>query len=616
MTIATEINRLQIAKNDIKSAIEAKGVTVGSDLKLDSYPSKIAEITTGGGGSEWSEEYWLGILNEYVRPTDWLILPTLSDTDQKFVGLHAVWEDSNFLSLSATGDYTVDWGDGVIENYNSGVQAYHIYDYNSININTLCSRGYKQVIVVVTPQSGILTNINLSQKHNQSGLPKYSSGWLDIRIAGSLSSLNISSSSPLVSHSKLEIAELRGDNTITTFDYLFSDCYKLQYLTIFNTSKGTSFKNMFKDCNSLQTISLLDTSKGTNFSGMFVNCYSLQTIPLLDTSEGIVFTNVFQNCYSLQTIPLLDTSKVINFSSVFYYCYSLQTIPILNTSKGTDFSYIFRYCYSLQTIPLLNTASGTNFNYMFQECRSLQTIPLLNTASGTLFNSMFQSCYSLQTIPLLDTSKGTSFSGMFNDCRSLQTIPLLDTSKSSIFSAMFNNCYSLQTIPSLNLFSNISSVLTNIFNGCSSLVKGRMNNTRLTISYTGCKLSKTAIVDIFKGLNGGITNISTEIDTVQTIITVNDATLLVEGGYAYIWNATTLNPTGDATHEIVLINSIVGNQLTVTRAQVAKTHTSGRKIGTYTANVQTITITNNWGTSMLNTTDRAIATNRGWTITG
>src|SRR5574343_1970007 len=107
---------------------------------------------------------------------------------------------------------------------------------------------------------------------------------------------------------------------------------------------------------------------------------------------------------------------------------------------------------------------------------------------------------------------------------------------------MFNGCSSLQTIPPLNLFSNTSTALSYIFSGCPSLIKGRTNNTYLNISYTGCKLSATAIVDIFKGLSGGITNTSAAIDSTQTIITVNDESLLVEGGYAYIWNAATSNP--------------------------------------------------------------------------
>ena len=48
MSIATEISRLQTAKSNLKTAIEAKGVLVGSG-SIDTYPSKIGEITSGGG---------------------------------------------------------------------------------------------------------------------------------------------------------------------------------------------------------------------------------------------------------------------------------------------------------------------------------------------------------------------------------------------------------------------------------------------------------------------------------------------------------------------------------------------------------------------------------------
>lgn len=47
MSIADEIQRLQDAKSDIKTAIENKGVTVPSTAKLDTYNSYINSITTG-----------------------------------------------------------------------------------------------------------------------------------------------------------------------------------------------------------------------------------------------------------------------------------------------------------------------------------------------------------------------------------------------------------------------------------------------------------------------------------------------------------------------------------------------------------------------------------------
>lgn len=49
MSIATEITRLNNAKAAIKSAIEAKGVTVPQDAKIDIYADYIAQIPQGGG---------------------------------------------------------------------------------------------------------------------------------------------------------------------------------------------------------------------------------------------------------------------------------------------------------------------------------------------------------------------------------------------------------------------------------------------------------------------------------------------------------------------------------------------------------------------------------------
>ena len=50
MSVANEIQRLQQAKADLKTAIEAKGVTVPSSALIDDYPNLVNEIEQGGGG--------------------------------------------------------------------------------------------------------------------------------------------------------------------------------------------------------------------------------------------------------------------------------------------------------------------------------------------------------------------------------------------------------------------------------------------------------------------------------------------------------------------------------------------------------------------------------------
>jgi surface protein len=66
---------------------------------------------------------------------------------------------------------------------------------------------------------------------------------------------------------------------------------------------------------------------------------------------------------------------------------------------------------------------------MFDSCNALETIPLFNTAAVTNMASMFQSCFSLKSVPALVTTAVTSagnFSSMFNLCTSLSRIQAKD----------------------------------------------------------------------------------------------------------------------------------------------------------------------------------------------
>ena len=138
----------------------------------------VSDITSG---AQMAQGY-----TKWTRPSDWLTMPTVGSSDQKFVGLLAVYDHgSNHVAISAAENYTVDWGDGSsTENIASGVTASHVYTYSGISDSTLCTRGYKQVLVTVVPQSGKnLTTLNLQVRHANSpsntNIP-----WLDIALLG------------------------------------------------------------------------------------------------------------------------------------------------------------------------------------------------------------------------------------------------------------------------------------------------------------------------------------------------------------------------------------------------------------------------------------------------
>ena len=374
MTIADQLTLLSSTKTAIKQAIEDKGITVGT-VPFADYPTKIAAISGGGGSTPTT----------WVRPADWLPLPTLTESDQKFVGLHAIYPDANFVALSASGNYTVDWGDGVVENFVSGAVAQHEYNYDTYDTgnSTLCSRGYKQAVVTVTPQAGQnLTALNLHQCHSALAV-QYSSGFLDIALASaSLTDLLIGVQAPGSSAQTIRFADLERVNivrsSVANFSFLFDGCYSLQVVVSISTDvvSAVNMSNMFRNCNSLTSVPLFNTSAVTNMSSMFSGCYSLTSVPLFNTSAVTSMSSMFFGCSSLTSVPLFNTSAVTSMSNMFRNCASLTSVPLFDTTAVTDTSYMFSGCYSLTSVPLFNTSAVTNMSSMFFGCSSLSKVSM------------------------------------------------------------------------------------------------------------------------------------------------------------------------------------------------------------------------------------------------
>ena len=258
---------------------------------------------------------------EWVRPSDWLSMPTnITSADQIFVGLHAVFESGqNYCAFSFTtsaGQYKVDWGDGTVTLHNSNTIAQKNYDYASISNSTICSRGYKQVIIKVTPVSGNLLTCNFQQRfvttpaQNQA----YSSGFLECI----LSMPNASSGGSIIF----------GGVTIIRHAY----CEKVDIKTIGN---ATSMVNMFYNCTSLQSVPLFNTQNVTNMDSMFRNCSSLQSVPLFNTQNVTNMQQMFVSCFSLNFIPNFNTALVTNFTNFANGCSSLdRCTTIFRNSVG------------------------------------------------------------------------------------------------------------------------------------------------------------------------------------------------------------------------------------------------------------------------------------------
>ena len=652
MTIASDLVSINTTKGNIKTAIEAKGVTVGS-VPFADYPGKIASITGGGGGyTEWTQAYYESVQAEadaavaaapaWVRPSDWLTMPTVTATEQKLVGLYPVFDsESNWVSIKASGAYTVDWGDGISQNFASNAIASHNYVYANISDTTLSTKGYRQVLITITPQAGqTLSNIDFFT-NAPSGTYIYN--WLDIVVAMNNAG-TITQMTGTVSKRGLERFRWLGTNAQTNFGSFFSFASRLQVIEL-STSTGTSGSNMFQGCSDLVTIPLLNTSNFTSFSDMFNGCLNLITIPLINVGKSTTFNNMFNGCSNLITVPLLDLSNsVINptksstaFNLMFANCTNLKTIPALDFSKSQGMTQTFQNCRGLEFMPAINIPLATTLATMFSGCHSLIKIGDITTSTSLVtLTSVFDSCYLLKSIPTISTvSNVTNTSSMCTSCVSLTTFPEWSTPSVTITNSMFSGCTTLISVPSVIGGTSLSNP-SNTFNGCPNLKSASLvcntnsmgtifygctelqtvsltnSNTSQTIDCTGLFRDCSTIRDININLTGGgkiqsnMSNMFNNCSNLKTItgLSMNTGTTASTNTFLNCSNLSSVTLPG-------MVASLTAQNLYLGKQALVDLFTS---LGTATA--KTISINNNWGAALLTTADRLIATNKGWTIVG
>ena len=204
---------------------------------------------------------------------------------------------------------------------------------------------------------------------------------------------------------------------------------------------------------------------------------------------------------------LLDTTKSAdylfsNYSGTFASVENV--IQPSDTENVTSMRYTFSNCRELQHIPQLNTSNVTDMTGMFKGFTSLHFTPSLDTSKVTSMREMFSGCTQLGIgagsggIPLFDTSNVTDMESMFEHCSSLWTndVPQFDTSKVTNMYNMFKNCTGLESIPQFDT-SNVT-LMAGMFEGCTGLTTVPALNadkvTNMMSMFEGCTNLKSILM--------------------------------------------------------------------------------------------------------------------------
>ena len=397
----------------------------------------------------------------YTRPSDWLTLPTVNPGDEVIYMLVAIYENNpNYIGLKVRGNYTVDWGDGNIINYDSNSttslndKINYSFDWNDFDGSTLTSEGYRQAIVKVTPQvPGELTYFDLSVSQTPFG--SLDSPILDIKMAGqNFDTIKINNGYLY----KLEQFEFVGTHNITNATSMFHNS-GIKKLVGLDMNGITNCYSMFYGCQNLMEIPNLDLSNVTNTSQMFYGCYSMEKFPVFNIVSSTNAYRMFLQCKSLREIEITGTENVTNMEDMFMTCTSLTKVSGLSTDSATTTKELFSGCNKLYDVPQFNLQNCTTSYYMFQGCSSIIRFDngIINTEGVSNMYGMFSNCTNLMEIPKdFKMDACTNASQMFYNCDKLRKIPMMNTSNVLNATSMFASSGIIE-LPDLD-FSNCTNM--------------------------------------------------------------------------------------------------------------------------------------------------------------
>ena len=323
----------------------------------------------------------------WVRPSEWLDLPTMADTDQRVVILHRVASgEANRVAVIAQGNYTVDWGDGSAPvNVASGVTAEYAYTYDDPDLlASEMADGTQQAIISITPQAAQnLTKLVLHVRHSAAPAGYYASGIMDVAVSGpSMTVLRFGRTDAGTSIKLVDFAHLRQASlyipAVTDVTYLLHNLTSLRAITRLAIGAGiTNATSMLQSCTSLQSLpSGMTLANVTNATSMLQSCTSLQSLPSGMTLASVTnATQMLQNCFALQSLPSgMTLASVTNATQMLFACTSLQSLPSgMTLANVTNATSMLNSCTSLQSLPSgMTLASVTTTTTAFTGCSSLQ----------------------------------------------------------------------------------------------------------------------------------------------------------------------------------------------------------------------------------------------------
>lgn len=409
----------------------------------------------------------IGQGNDWVAPSDWIQLP--EPNDNEILLLASDINPHYALYCNVTGGYTVNWGDGTVNNFGSGVLASHSYTVGS---GQVCSRGYITFKIRIYAQTPANQITNFYAQVNSNVKSTVSNGFLWAKFgtqALAVGSMFSNRGQPLVRSEYLESVSLPSNMTSSTIDFsdTFKDCFSLKQVIMPKTANNAILQ-FDQGFNNTQIMSVdLSAFQNTGYClSPFRNCVKLKSIIM---PKAVSYNNQFGQWFNGAICEEVIMPPVTN---------TLNAAGLFDAFRGK--SIIFNATHENKIVGIQNMFSGCNYltNLVF-----VNSIALTNAnISGFMNSNWLQRSFRFPDNTGVSITTSTD---IFVDNYNIETISNFPPMTGSTnIQTSFRNCYKLKNIDNLEYYGDTVSNMNNeaTYAGCYSLnpvggLKNRNKNT-------------------------------------------------------------------------------------------------------------------------------------------
>ena len=341
----------------------------------------------------------------WIRPSDWIAIPTLTAADERIYAVVVVFENEyNSISVTITAATSnINWGDGTSVVSNGFVQS-KVYDYVSLagSINVWPDgRNYKQVLLDITRVGAAITSVNFT-------------AFSSVARDSNTNFVDMSISLPSCTALQLSVNPIASAGRRLIY---------IERLRIYSLAAGyggtTNFMNFI---HSLQVLEL-PWGRFGNVSGMMNGIGAIIDEPTTIVTTATNLDNAFRGFVNLPDVTANSCTSMIGG---FAYD-KLKSIGTVTATALTNGNAAFQATYNLTGEVVLDMPLLQNATNMFN-ASAVRSVVFSNCAAMTTTTGIFSLASNLQNAVMPNLTRGVTFAntpmgnmGMSNFANSIGT---------------------------------------------------------------------------------------------------------------------------------------------------------------------------------------------------